>query len=215
MALAEHIRLAVAESALVTSGGPLPVTVSVGATLLDGSLSVEETLARAEAALYMAKRRRPNTSAILGPPLPSRALTGEEVTELIEQLEREEMTWEPFSRRRLGLALDTLSAQERRIIELRFGLAGDAPWTLEAVGQELGLTREQVRHLETRALAQLASKRGEGFDDEGTAGVGAPRTGGRPPGSLGATATPEPTDESIHGGETQVSPRFDELAGQE
>jgi RNA polymerase primary sigma factor len=55
-------------------------------------------------------------------------------------------------------ALDALPERERRILELRFGFEGEA-WTLEAIGLELGLTRERVRQLEAQALARLAAIR--------------------------------------------------------
>jgi RNA polymerase primary sigma factor len=55
-------------------------------------------------------------------------------------------------------ALDALPERERRILELRFGFEGD-PWTLEAIGAELDLTRERVRQLESQALARLAAIR--------------------------------------------------------
>ncbi|TMK79379.1 MAG: sigma-70 family RNA polymerase sigma factor, partial [Actinobacteria bacterium] len=52
------------------------------------------------------------------------------------------------SLRRQGVrkALDALPERERRILELRFGFEGE-PWTLEAIGHELDLTRERVRQL--------------------------------------------------------------------
>jgi RNA polymerase primary sigma factor len=40
-------------------------------------------------------------------------------------------------------------------VDLRFGLTGDDPWTMSAVGKHLGLTRERVRNIENRALAKL------------------------------------------------------------
>ena len=55
-------------------------------------------------------------------------------------------------------ALDALPERERRILELRFGFEGE-PWTLEAIGNELDLTRERVRQLEGQALARLAALR--------------------------------------------------------
>jgi RNA polymerase primary sigma factor len=55
-------------------------------------------------------------------------------------------------------ALAALPERERRILELRFGFEGD-PWTLEAIGLELGLTRERVRQLEGQALQRLAALR--------------------------------------------------------
>ena len=64
------------------------------------------------------------------------------------------------SLRRQGVrrALDALPARERRILELRFGFEGE-PWTLEAIGHELDLTRERVRQLEGQALARLSALR--------------------------------------------------------
>jgi RNA polymerase primary sigma factor len=52
-------------------------------------------------------------------------------------------------------ALDKLSERMRHVLELRFGLSGKAPQTLEEVGTELGVTRERVRQLESRALREL------------------------------------------------------------
>ena len=43
----------------------------------------------------------------------------------------------------------------RRVLALRFGLDGEPPQTLEEVGSQLGITRERVRQLETRALREL------------------------------------------------------------
>jgi len=64
------------------------------------------------------------------------------------------------SLRRQGVrkALEALPERERRILELRFGFEGE-PWTLEAIGHELDLTRERVRQLEGQALARLAALR--------------------------------------------------------
>jgi RNA polymerase primary sigma factor len=55
-------------------------------------------------------------------------------------------------------SLDALPERERRILELRFGFEGE-PWTLEAIGHELDLTRERVRQLEDQALSRLAALR--------------------------------------------------------
>jgi RNA polymerase primary sigma factor len=57
--------------------------------------------------------------------------------------------------RELAGALDQLNPRMRRVLSLRFGLDGEAPQTLEEVGGELGITRERVRQLETRALREL------------------------------------------------------------
>jgi RNA polymerase primary sigma factor len=56
-------------------------------------------------------------------------------------------------------AVAELPERERRVLELRFGLDGD-PQTLEAIGKELGVTRERVRQLESEALARLEAELG-------------------------------------------------------
>src|SRR5690348_13282108 len=57
--------------------------------------------------------------------------------------------------RELAGALDQLNPRMRRVLSLRFGLDGEHPQTLEEVGTQLGITRERVRQLETRALREL------------------------------------------------------------
>jgi RNA polymerase primary sigma factor len=52
-------------------------------------------------------------------------------------------------------ALGSLNERMRHVLELRFGLNGQIPKTLEEVGSELGVTRERVRQLESRALREL------------------------------------------------------------
>jgi len=62
-------------------------------------------------------------------------------------------------REQLTRVLNLLTQRERRIIELRFGLKGDHPRTLEEVGQEFGLTRERIRQIEVNTLAKLKAYR--------------------------------------------------------
>jgi RNA polymerase primary sigma factor len=57
--------------------------------------------------------------------------------------------------RELAGALEQLNPRMRRVLSLRFGLDGEHPQTLEEVGAQLGITRERVRQLETRALREL------------------------------------------------------------
>ncbi|MEX2645611.1 MAG: sigma-70 family RNA polymerase sigma factor [Gaiellaceae bacterium] len=52
-------------------------------------------------------------------------------------------------------ALSRLKPRMRYVLSLRFGLDGEKPRTLEEVGDALGITRERVRQLETRALREL------------------------------------------------------------
>jgi RNA polymerase primary sigma factor len=58
----------------------------------------------------------------------------------------------------LQAALEELSERTRHVLEARFGLNNREPATLEQVGAEIGVTRERVRQIETRALRELESK---------------------------------------------------------
>jgi RNA polymerase primary sigma factor len=51
--------------------------------------------------------------------------------------------------------LRQLSTREMRIIELRFGLSGEGPLTLEETGKALGITRERVRQIQEKAINKL------------------------------------------------------------
>ena len=55
----------------------------------------------------------------------------------------------------LGQALLRLTPRMRHVVSRRFGLDGEPPQTLEEVGSDLGITRERVRQLESRALREL------------------------------------------------------------
>jgi RNA polymerase sigma factor (sigma-70 family) len=55
--------------------------------------------------------------------------------------------------------LSALSSREREVIELRFGLNGEPPRTLEEVGQKFGLNRERIGLIEAKALVALRSCR--------------------------------------------------------
>ena len=54
-------------------------------------------------------------------------------------------------------ALSVLHERERQVIELRFGLHGGQPQTLEEVGRAFGVTRERIRQIENNTLKTLAS----------------------------------------------------------
>jgi RNA polymerase primary sigma factor len=78
--------------------------------------------------------------------------------DLIEDVHSErpdESTSKKLSQSELAEALLRLNPRMRRVLALRFGLDGEPPQTLEEVGAGLGITRERVRQLESRALREL------------------------------------------------------------
>ncbi len=52
-------------------------------------------------------------------------------------------------------ALGSLPERDRKVIELRYGLLGEAPCTLEEVGRAFGVTRERIRQIENNTLKRL------------------------------------------------------------
>ena len=89
---------------------------------------------------------------------------GEEGVARLGDLVEDELAESPLEAASLSLrsadiehALASLPARERRVIELRFGLHGGRPRTLEEVGRTLGLTRERIRQIENTTLKGLAS----------------------------------------------------------
>jgi RNA polymerase primary sigma factor len=57
-------------------------------------------------------------------------------------------------------ALRSLSERRRQVLELRYGLDGREPQTVQRVALELGLTRERIRQIEISALRELSSQVG-------------------------------------------------------
>lgn len=54
--------------------------------------------------------------------------------------------------------MSKLSDKEREVVRLRYGIGTtDDPWTLEDIGQHLGLTRERIRQIQVKALQKLRS----------------------------------------------------------
>ncbi|MFN2469502.1 MAG: RNA polymerase sigma factor RpoD/SigA [Gaiellaceae bacterium] len=67
----------------------------------------------------------------------------------------EEEAADSLRRQAVRQVVSRLPEREREVIELRFGLRDGEPWALEAIGRELGLTRERVRQLESGAMKRL------------------------------------------------------------
>src|ERR687888_305103 len=89
---------------------------------------------------------------------------GEEEESELGDFVQDEQAESPFdtasvSLRREGIenALSSLPERDRKVIELRFGLSGTQPCTLEEVGRAFGVTRERIRQIENNTLKKLES----------------------------------------------------------
>ena len=58
-------------------------------------------------------------------------------------------------REQLMDVLGTLTPRERKVLQMRFGISGGRPHTLEEVGKEFDVTRERIRQIEAKALRKL------------------------------------------------------------
>ncbi len=72
-----------------------------------------------------------------------------------KQLSPYEMTSQRLLRENIEEVLSALSDREAKVLEMRFGLNGQKPMTLEEVGREFGVTRERIRQIEAKALRKL------------------------------------------------------------
>jgi RNA polymerase primary sigma factor len=66
-----------------------------------------------------------------------------------------ELAAERLRRENLRRALAALPQREREVIEMRFGLTGERPFTLEEVGRAFNVTRERIRQIENHTLKKL------------------------------------------------------------
>jgi RNA polymerase primary sigma factor len=66
---------------------------------------------------------------------------------------------EILTKEALREALENLSYRERRVLELRYGLGGEHPRTLDEVGRAFNLTRERIRQIENKSLKKLQNLR--------------------------------------------------------
>src|SRR5437773_1505155 len=89
---------------------------------------------------------------------------GEEEESELGDFVQDEQAESPFDSASLTLrrsdienALSSLPERERKVIELRFGLKGEQPCTLEEVGRAFGVTRERIRQIENNTLKKLES----------------------------------------------------------
>jgi RNA polymerase primary sigma factor len=68
-----------------------------------------------------------------------------------------EQASEALRRENVRRALEALPSREREVIEMRFGLTGTRPYTLEEVGRAFNVTRERIRQIENHTLKKLES----------------------------------------------------------
>ncbi len=66
-----------------------------------------------------------------------------------------ELAADRLRRENLRRALAALPVREREVIEMRFGLTGERPYTLEEVGRAFNVTRERIRQIENHTLKKL------------------------------------------------------------
>ncbi|MGI8660423.1 MAG: sigma-70 family RNA polymerase sigma factor [Thermoleophilaceae bacterium] len=81
-----------------------------------------------------------------------------ELGDLVEDKAAEspfETASENLRRENVRRALDALPQREREVIEMRYGLKGHQPRTLEEVGRAFGVTRERIRQIENTTLKKL------------------------------------------------------------
>ena len=141
-----RVKLAGAASRLETTLGRAPTREELGEATGLSLQHIDEALDAAEAPVSL-----------------NRAIGSEEDGELgdlfadPQALDPADEAVETLRRRSVRQAVATLPERERRIMELRFGFAGE-PSSLEQIGRELGITRERVRQLEAEAFRRLAGK---------------------------------------------------------
>ena len=142
--IAERIRRAVADRRfeVETSSEPIRATISLGvAGFPKDGIDPNELIHQADLAVYRAKLQGRNR--VQGASSEPLLLTPTERPARLAAVPED------------GEYASVVSRAMRHVLELRFGLAGATPKTLEEVGTELGVTRERVRQLESRALREL------------------------------------------------------------
>jgi RNA polymerase primary sigma factor len=138
-----RVKLARARQRLETATGETPTHEQLAAATGLELRHVDEALSAVEASVSLNQRIGSDADGELGELFadPSAADPAEEAGVALE-------------RHGLRKALEQLAPRERRLLELRFGLDCE-PHSLEAIGRELGLTRERVRQLEADSLTKL------------------------------------------------------------
>jgi RNA polymerase primary sigma factor len=151
-------RIARAERELRAELGREPTLLEVASALELPVEEVEQVIRSGQSPISLEKPVGDDDESQLGhfitddsAPLPDEAV---EVTMRSEALQR---------------AISRLSERERRVVELRYGLNGEHPRTLDEVGRIFEVTRERIRQIESHALRKLRSLAN---DESAGAGLG-------------------------------------------
>ena len=139
-------RVAHVERQLVQSLGREPDPVEIAAELRWPLEEVRDILRVSQVPVSLEKPVGDEDESELGD-----FVADEEVAEPFEEAS------EQLQREGVRRALDALPERERQVIELRYGLSGLEPLTLEEVGRTFGVTRERIRQIETNTLKKLRS----------------------------------------------------------
>jgi RNA polymerase primary sigma factor len=137
------------------------------------------TVARAERRLILEQHREPTTQEIAEqtgisadqvvalrgwaqPPVSLDQPIGDDGSSVLGELIADERAPSPFERASAGMYCDlvrrmlaTLNDRERRVLELRYGLNGEAPCTPTEIARRFNLSRERIRQIESRSLSKL------------------------------------------------------------
>jgi RNA polymerase primary sigma factor len=91
-----------------------------------------------------------------------------------------ERATEILAKEALREALENLSYRERRVLELRYGLGGEYPRTLDEVGRRFNVTRERIRQIEHQSVRKLQGLREAQVLRDDETGQTQPEFRGRP-----------------------------------
>jgi len=139
-------RLVNAERRLIQQLGREPSDAEIAAELECSPREVREVLRVAQQPVSLEKPMGEQDESALG--------------DFIEDLSAQsplEMASEALQRENVTHVLCSLSSREREVIEMRYGITGARPLTLEEVGRAFNITRERVRQIENRTLRKLQS----------------------------------------------------------
>ena len=140
-------KLARAENALSLRLDRPPTDAELAA---EADITVADLHALRDAARAVTSLDRPlgeEEDAAFGDLLPSDGLTPEDEVHISLRTDA------------LRSALGELPDRERKVVELRYGIAGSEPTPLREIGRQLGITPERVRQIESRALGRLGRMR--------------------------------------------------------